>query len=237
MNAFSRTGLLFSEQQLYNIQHSHVAIFGIGGVGGHCIESIVRCGVKEVSLIDFDEITLTNLNRQVIALHSTIGKNKCEAMKERLLDINPQLIVHYYPIFIDSETIPLIDCTKYDYMIDAIDTISAKLLLIEKAKQFNIPIISSMGTGNKLDPSQLKIMDISKTMYCPLAKVMRRELKKRQIYKLKVVSSYEKPLTPSASEEVTNKRMVIGSTSFVPSVAGILICREVIMDLSNKKSH
>lgn len=237
MNEFSRTALLFDEEQLSNIQHTHIAMFGLGGVGGHCIESLVRCGVKEVSLYDFDTITLTNLNRQIIALHSTLNQGKCEAMKKRLLDINPNLIVHTYPIFIDKDTISTIDFQHYDYMIDAIDTVSAKLLLIEKAKEYNIPIICSMGTGNKLDPTQLQIMDISKTKYCPLAKVMRKELKNRRINKLKVLSSFEKPLTPRQSDEVTNKRMVIGSTSFVPSVAGILICREVIMDVMNKKSQ
>ena len=237
MNAFSRTALLFDEIQLELITNSHIAIFGIGGVGGHCIESIVRCGVKEVSIYDFDTITITNLNRQIIALHSTIGRNKCEVMKERLLDINPDLIIHTYPIFLDKNTIPTINFKDFDYMIDAIDCVSGKLLLIEYAKEHDVPIISSMGTGNRLDPNQLQIMDISKTMYCPLAKVMRKELKTRNIYKLKVLSTYEKPIQPTMSDEITNKRMVIGSTSFVPSVAGLLISRDVIIDLSNKKSQ
>ncbi len=236
MNEFSRLALLFSSKQMQTLKEKHVAIFGVGGVGGHCIEALARSQIEEITIVDFDCVTLTNLNRQIVALHSTIGKSKCEVMRDRLLDINPNIKVHIHPIFIDTHSIESIDFTSFSYIVDAIDTISAKLLLIEKAKSLQIPIISCMGTANKFDPTQLKIMDISKTNYCPLAKVMRKELKNRRIFKLKVLSSHEKPVKPSISDEITNKRVVVGSTSFVPSVAGIIICKEVIFDLL-KESH
>lgn len=231
MHLFSRSELLLKEDGLSILYDAHIAVFGIGGVGGNCVESLVRSGVGEISIFDHDHISITNLNRQIIALHSTLNQKKVEAMKQRLLDINPSLKIHVYDLFLDKDNIDSIDYSEFHYMVDAIDTVSSKLLLIEKAKQFSIPIISCMGTGNKLDPTQLKIMDISKTMYCPLAKVMRRELKRRNIYKVKVLSSYEKPLKPLTSDETTNKRQVPGSVSFVPSVAGIIISKEVILDL------
>ena len=231
MNEFSRLSLLLEEEQLQKLQTAHVAVFGVGGVGGNCIEALARSAIGTLSIYDNDTVSISNINRQVIALHSTINQLKVDVMKNRLLDINPQINVHTYAMFVDNKTISEIDFSSFDYIVDAIDTISAKLLLIEKAKQLNIPIISCMGTGNKLDPLQLQIMDIAKTMYCPLAKVMRRELKHRGIQKVKVLASYEKPITPKKSSEITNKRMVPGSTSFVPSVAGIIIAKEVIMDL------
>lgn len=234
MNEFSRLSLLIDEKQLTSLKNAHVAVFGVGGVGGNCIEALCRSAVGTLSIYDNDVVSLTNINRQVIALHSTIGLNKVDVMKNRLLDINPNVIVNEYCIFVDKNTISEIDFSEIDYIVDAIDTVSAKIMLIEKAKQFNIPIISCMGTGNKFDPTQLQIMDISKTMYCPLAKVMRRELKHRGIKKVKVLSSYEQPITPKISDEKTNKRMVPGSTSFVPSVAGIIIAKEVIMDIVEK---
>lgn len=231
MHAFSRTELVIGKEALSNLSTSHVAVFGVGGVGGNCIEALVRSGIEKVSIFDNDVVSLTNLNRQVIALHSTIGQLKVEAMKQRLLDINPKVEVIVHALFVDKESIDTIPFEKYDYVVDAIDTISAKLLIIERCKQQSIPIISCMGTGNKLDPTQLQIMDIEKTMYCPLAKVMRKELKNRRIRKVKVLSSYEKPIKPLPSNEETNKRQVPGSVSFVPSVAGIIIAKEVILDL------
>lgn len=233
MQEFNRTRMLLKEEAMNKLSCSHVAIFGVGGVGGNCIESLARSGIGSITIIDHDTVSITNINRQVIALHSTIGKSKVEVMKDRLLDINPLLKVNTMQIFVDKDTMKSIDFTSFDYIVDAIDTVSAKLMLIEKAKELDIPIISCMGTGNKLDPSQLQIMDIMKTNYCPLAKVMRKELKKRGIYKLKVLSSYEKPIQPEASNETSIKR-VPGSTSFVPSVAGIIISREVIMDIIEK---
>lgn len=234
MNEFSRLSLLMEDNEFNNLQNAHVAVFGVGGVGGNCIEALCRSAIGTLSIFDNDTVSISNINRQVIALHSTIGRLKVDVMKERLIDINPNAKLFTYPIFVDKDSINTIDFSKFDYIIDAIDTISAKLLLIEKSKEFNIPIISCMGTGNKFDPTQLKIMDISKTMYCPLAKVMRKELKQRHITKVKVLASYEQPCKPKASEEITNKRMVPGSTSFVPSVAGIIIAKEVIMDLMKR---
>lgn len=230
MNEFSRLALLIEDDAIERLHDAHVAVFGVGGVGGNCIEALARGAIGELSIFDNDVVTITNINRQVVALHSTIGQHKVNVMKQRLLDINPNLAVHSHCIFVDGNTICDIDFSKFDYIVDAIDTISAKLLLIEKAKQFNIPIISCMGTGNKFDPTQLRIMDISQTNYCPLAKVMRKELKVRKIRKVKVLASHEKPVKPKKSEEITTKRMVPGSTSFVPSVAGIIIAREIIVN-------
>ncbi|NBK97689.1 MAG: tRNA threonylcarbamoyladenosine dehydratase [Erysipelotrichia bacterium] len=231
MNEFSRLKLLIEEEQFTSLNNAHIAVFGVGGVGGNCIEALARSGIGSLSIYDNDCVSITNINRQVVALHSTIDQPKVIVMKQRLLDINPQIQVNAYEFFVDKESINTIDFTHFDYIVDCIDTVSAKLLLIEKAKEHQLPIISCMGTGNKFDPTQLKIMDIAKTKYCPLAKVMRHELKKRHIDKVKVLSSYEKPCKPKVSEENTTKRMVPGSTSFVPSVAGIIIAREVIMDL------
>lgn len=234
MNEFSRLSLLIDDNQLALLKKAHIAVFGVGGVGGNCIEALCRNAIGTLSIYDNDVVSLTNINRQVIALHSTLGEYKVDAMKERLLDINPNVIINAHCLFVNEDTINSINFSKIDYIVDAIDTVSAKLLLIEKAKQFNIPIISCMGTGNKFDPTQLQIMDISKTMYCPLAKVMRRELKNRGIKKVKVLSSYEQPIIPKLSDEKTNKRIIPGSTSFVPSVAGIIIAKEVIMDIIKK---
>lgn len=231
MNEFSRLNLLLTEAQMRKLEDSHVAVFGVGGVGGNCIEALARSGISHLSIFDNDVVSITNINRQVIALHSTIDQKKTDVMKKRLLDINPKIEVNAIDMFVSNDNIDEIDFSKYDYVVDAIDTISAKLLLIEKCQVLHIPIISCMGTGNKLDPQQLAIMDIYKTNYCPLAKVMRHELKKRRIKKLKVLSSYEKPIKPRVSDEVSNKRQIPGSTSFVPSVAGIIISSEVIKDL------
>lgn len=232
MNEFTRTEMLLGESNMEKLKDSHVAVFGVGGVGGNCIEALVRSSIGEISIYDNDVVSLTNINRQIIALHSTVGRKKTEVMEERLKDINPNILVHSYDMFVGKDNIEEIDFAKFDYVVDAIDTVSAKLLIIEKCKQLNIPIISSMGTGNKLDPTKLAIMDISKTSYCPLAKVMRHEIKKRKISKLKVLSSTEVPLKPlKISNEVSEKRSIPASTAFVPSVAGLIICSEVIKDL------
>lgn len=230
IDIFSRSRQLLGESGITTLLQKHVIVFGVGGVGGNCIETLVRTGIGEITIVDNDVVSLTNINRQIVALHSTIGKLKVDVMEERLLDINPNLIVHKKNLFVDKDTIEQFNFTDYDYVVDAIDTISAKLMIIERCVAVNTQIISCMGAGNKLNSSQLKIMDIYKTNYCPLAKVMRHELKKRRIKKLKVLASDEPIIQPEASEEVTNKRVVPGSIAFVPNVAGILIAREVILD-------
>lgn len=230
---FTRSRMLLKEQGIEKLSKLHVAVFGVGGVGGNCIETLVRSGVGEITLVDNDVVSITNVNRQIIALHSTIGKYKVDVMKARILDINPKVIVHTHKTFILKDTIEEVEIQHFDYIVDAIDTISAKLLLIEKAKEYKIPIISSMGTGNKLDPSKLFISDISKTNYCPLAKVMRHELKKRKIYNVKVLSSSEQPIKITEALQIVDsesKKHVPSSVAFVPNIAGIIIAREVILD-------
>ena len=227
---FSRTELLIGKENIENLRNKKIAIFGLGGVGSFVTEGISRCGINNFILVDNDEISPSNINRQLYALQSTVGIKKTELAQERTLDINPQANIEIYSIFYLPETANQIDISECDYIIDAIDTISAKLLLIEKAKEFNIPIISSMGTGNKLNPFAFQISDIFKTSVCPLARTMRYELKKRgynskSIKNLKVLFSTENP--------VSNIRPP-ASISFVPSVAGLMIASEVIKDLCNK---
>lgn len=230
INQFSRTELLIGKDKIEKLNKSKVAIFGIGGVGSFVAEALARAGIGNLILIDNDTVSITNINRQIIALHSTIGRPKVDIMKERILDINPLAKVETHQIFYKpGETEDFIK-SDYDYIVDAIDTVSAKLGLIEMAKSFNIPIISSMGTGNKLVPN-FEITDISKTSVCPLAKVIRQELKKRNISKVKVLYSREDVITPANSEETTSKRSVPGSISYVPSVAGLMIAGEVIRDI------
>lgn len=231
MEQFFRSSLIIGEGGTSYLQTKTVLICGIGGVGSYVVEALARMGIGHLILVDHDLISITNLNRQLFALHSTLGMQKTEVAKKRLLDINPHLKVDTFPVFIDTKTLDSLFENSIDYIVDAVDTVSAKLLLIEKAKALNIPIISSMGTGNKLDPSQLKIMDIEKTSYCPLAKVMRYELRKRKITHVKVLSSTEEPFPVEkiANEEQPNK-MMIGSVSFVPSAGGLLIASEVIRD-------
>ena len=225
---FSRTELLLGNEKLNSLKDKKVAIFGLGGVGSFVTEGISRCGIGNFILVDNDEISPSNINRQLYALQSTIGKKKTELAKERILDINPQANIETFDIFYLPETENQIDLSDCDYIIDAIDTVSAKLLLIEKAKEFNIPIISSMGTGNKLNPFLFQITDIRKTSVCPLARVMRQELKKRKYFdnkaNLKVLFSTEKPVSSIRPP---------ASISFVPSVAGLMIASEVIKDLCN----
>ena len=233
VNQFSRTELLIGKEAMEKLHKSKVAIFGIGGVGSYVVEGLVRAGVCNFILVDNDEVSLTNLNRQIIATTKTIGKTKVEVAKERILEINPNAKVETYQEFFLPETKEIIDETV-SYIVDAVDTVTAKIELVVRAKQLNVPIISSMGTGNKLDPTKFEVTDIYKTTVCPLAKVMRKELKNRNIKKLKVVYSKEEPIkVETNSEEIGDKKQVPGSVSFVPSVAGLIIAGEVIKDLCN----
>ena len=230
INQFSRTELLIGEEGINKLKEAKVAIFGIGGVGSFVVEGLVRAGVYNFILVDNDDISLTNLNRQIHATHKTIGKSKVEVMQERILEINPDAKVDIFKTFYMPDSKEKILDESVDYIVDAIDTITAKIELVMEANRLNIPIISSMGTGNKLDPTRFEITDINKTSVCPLAKVMRKELKLRGIKKLKVLYSKEEPIKVSASEE-NGKKNVPGSISFVPSVAGLIIAGEVIKDL------
>lgn len=223
---FSRTSLLLGDVALSKLEEARVIIFGVGGVGGYVAEALARSGIGHIALVDNDSVSLSNINRQIIALHTTIGQPKVLVMKERILDINPCCEVMAFEQFFDVEH--LIDITGYDYVVDCIDTVSSKLLLIEEAVNANIKIISSMGTGNKLNPSELKVADISKTSVCPLARVMRTNLRKKGINHLKVVYSQEEP---KGAVVFDNGRHAPGSISFVPSVAGMLIASEVVKDL------
>lgn len=236
LHEYSRMELLIGEEAVDFLGKSRVAIFGIGGVGSYVAEALARCGVGVLTLVDNDAVSLTNINRQLIALHSTVGKSKTQIMKERIKDIDPTIIVNTYETFFNQDTQHLFDFQSYDYVVDAIDTVSSKLLLVEKAKEAKTEIICCMGTGNKLDPSRFEITDISKTSVCPLAKVIRTELKKRRIRKVKVLYSKEVPMKPALSQETkgTVHRPVPGSISFVPSVAGLMIAGEVVRDLIKK---
>ncbi len=247
---FIRTEMLLGSEALDTLSGKRVAIFGVGGVGGYVCEALVRCCIGEFDIIDNDNVAESNLNRQIIALHSSIGRSKVEVMKERMLDINPDVKVNVHECFFLPENADSFDFSKYDYVIDAVDTVTAKLEIIMRSKAANVPVISSMGTGNKLNPAMLTVTDISKTQMDPLAKVMRRELKKRGVYKLKVVYSEEQPIKPTQpdSQESTDKeiattekvdntgssrRSTPGSVSFVPSVAGLIIASEVVKDIIN----
>ena len=237
LEQFSRTALLLGSDSIDRLNNSRVAVFGIGGVGGYVCEALVRSGVGSFDLIDNDTVSITNLNRQIIATHSTVGKYKTEVMKERMLDINPSANITVHNCFFLPENAEDFHFNEYDYVVDAVDTVTAKIELILRAQQANTPVISSMGAGNKLDPSRFRIADIYDTSVCPLAKVMRRELKKRGVVSLKTVYSDEPPLTPLSgiSNEVTSKRALPGSTAFVPAVAGLVIAGEIIKDLSEVK--
>ena len=225
---FARSALVLGDDSIKKLSSSRVIVFGLGGVGGYVVEALARTGVGYLDLVDNDEVSFSNLNRQIYALHSTVGKDKVDVAADRVLDINPNCIVKKYKIFYLPETADQINLSDYDYIVDCIDTVSAKLELVMRAKEANVPIISSMGTGNKLDPSKLKIADISKTSVCPLARVMRQELRKRGIYHLKCVFSTEEPATVSIE---SGSRHVPGSVAFVPSVAGLMLAGEVIKDL------
>ena len=221
-NRFSRTEALLGEWAMEKLKKARVAVFGIGGVGGHVVEALVRSGVGAVDIVDSDKVCLSNLNRQIIATESSIGKYKVDVMKERILDINPEAVVNVHKCFYLPETKDEFDFSQYSYVVDAVDTVTAKIQLVMEAAEAGVPIISSMGAGNKLDPTAFQVADIYKTSVCPLAKVMRRELKKRGIKKLKVVYSKEQPVVKNA---------VPASVAFVPSVVGLIIAGEVIKDL------
>lgn len=232
-NQFLRTEMLIGKDAVEKLNNSRVAVFGVGGVGGYVVEALSRAGVGNIDIIDNDTISVSNLNRQIIALNSTVGKNKVDVLKARLLDINPNLKVETYKCFFTRNT--EFDFSKYDYVVDAIDTVVGKLELIIRAKSANVPIICSMGTGNKMNPTMFEVADISKTSVCPLAKVIRQELKKRRIKKVKVVYSKEIPLKPIFTEdmdvETKGGRIAPASNSFCPAVAGLIIASEVIKDL------
>ena len=232
---FLRTAMLLGEDAMERLKNAHVAVFGIGGVGGYVVEALARAGIGHLTLIDSDTISLSNLNRQLLATHSTLGMPKVEAAKARILDINPASQVDIYPIFYTPATAHLLDFTRFDYIVDAIDTVTGKLALVERANAAHTPIICCMGTGNKLDASAFQVSDISKTSMCPLARVMRKELGKRGIRHLKVVYSQEETLTPTGWEEeaaAIGKRQIPGSVSFVPGAAGLILAGEVIRDIA-----
>ncbi len=247
LNRFSRTELLIGQEGMERLRDARVAVFGIGGVGGYTVEALARSGVGTLDLIDDDKVCLTNINRQIYATTKTVGKYKVDVAKERILEINPEAKVNIYKTFYLPDTAEQFDFSQYDYIVDAIDTVSGKLQLVVQAEKANVPIISSMGAGNKMDPTAFQVADIYKTSVCPLAKVMRRELKKRGIDHLKVVYSKEKPLVPiddmaiscktncicppGTERTCTQRRQVPGSTAFVPSVVGLIIAGEVVKDL------
>ncbi len=228
---FIRTGLLLGEEGLNRLARARVAVFGVGGVGRHTVEALVRSGVGKLDLIDKDVVSLSNINRQIIATARTVGQYKTEAMKERILEINPQAEVAIHNCFFLPETAKEFDFGVYDYVVDAVDTVTAKIELAVQAQKAGVPIISSMGAGNKLDPGQFEVADIYSTSVCPLARVMRRELRKRGIEKLKAVYSKEEPRRPRTELPKEAGKVIPGSIAFVPSVAGLMIAGEVIRDL------
>ena len=228
---FSRTRLLLGEEGIKKLKDSHVAVFGIGGVGGYVCEALARSGVGCFDLTDNDVVSITNLNRQIIALHSTLGKYKVDVMRDRILDINPDAVVNIHKCFFLPENAGQFPFEQYDYVVDAVDTVTAKIEIIMRAKQARVPVISSMGAGNKLDASAFRAADIFETSVCPLAKVMRRELKKRGIDSLKAVYSGEPPKRPEGAEDDAGRKKTPGSTAFAPSAAGLVIAGEVVQDL------
>ena len=253
LTQFSRTELLLGKEAMEKLKNAKVAVFGIGGVGGYVCEALVRSGVGAFDLIDDDKVCLTNLNRQIIATRKTVGKYKTDVMKDRILEINPDARVEVHKCFFLPENADEFPFEEYDYIVDAVDTVTAKISLVMKAQEMNVPIISSMGAGNKLDASAFKVADIYKTQMCPLAKVMRRELKKRHVKKLKVVYSEEKPTRPiedmaiscrtncicppGTARKCTQRRQVPGSNAFVPAVAGLIVAGEIVRDLTGVRGE
>lgn len=247
LNQFSRTQLLIGETGIETLAHARVAVFGIGGVGGYVVEALARSGVGAFVLVDDDKVCLTNINRQIIATRRTVGQYKVEVMRDRILEINPKADVQIHKCFYLPETAAEFDFSSYTYVVDAVDTVTAKISIIMKAQEAKVPVISCMGAGNKLDPTKFEITDIYKTQMCPLAKVMRRELKRRGVKSLKVVYSTEKPIKPledmsiscknhcicppGAERKCTDRRDIPGSIAFVPSVAGLIIASEIVKDL------
>ncbi|MDD6156185.1 MAG: tRNA threonylcarbamoyladenosine dehydratase [Lachnospiraceae bacterium] len=248
LNQFSRTQLIYGKENMEKLSNARVAVFGVGGVGGYTVEALARSGVGTLDLIDDDKICLTNLNRQIFATRKTVGKYKVDVAAERVHDINPDCVVNCYKTFFMPDTAEQFDFSQYDYVVDAIDTVTGKIMLVEKAKESNTPIISSMGAGNKVNPAAFEVADIYETSVCPLAKVMRRELKKRGIKNLKVVYSKEKPIRPEEDLEIscrthcicppgtertcTVRRDIPGSNAFVPSVVGLIIAGEIVKDIT-----
>ena len=247
LNQFSRTELILGKEAMEKLKNSRVAVFGIGGVGSFTVEALVRSGIGAIDIIDDDKVCLTNINRQLYALRSTVGKYKVDVAEERILDINSNIKIKKHRMFFTKENANDFDFSDFDYIVDAIDTVTGKLELVMKANEYKVPIISSMGAGNKLDPTRFEVVDIYKTSICPLAKVMRSELKKRGIKKLKVVYSKEEPIDPKVTDNICNetncicppdakrkctvRRQIPGSNAFVPSVVGLIIAGEVIKDL------
>lgn len=252
LNQFSRTQLLLGKDAMEKLAHARVAVFGIGGVGGYTVEALVRSGIGEIDLIDDDKVCLTNINRQIYATRKTIGQYKVDVAAERIAEINPEVVVHTYKTFFTPETAGEFDFSAYDYVVDAIDTVTGKIELVMQAEKAGVPIICSMGAGNKLNPAAFEVADIYKTSVCPLAKVMRHEMKKRGIKHLKVVYSKEKPIKPEDDLSIscktgcvcppgtvrkcTARRQVPGSTAFVPSVVGLIIAGEIVTDLVGLKA-
>ena len=248
LNQFSRTQLLLGQEGMEKLFRARVAVFGIGGVGGYTVEALARSGVGTLDLIDDDKVCLTNLNRQIFATRKTVGQYKVDVAQQRILEINPKAVVHTYKTFYAPQTAEQFDFSQYDYVVDAIDTVTGKLELVVQAEKAGVPIISSMGAGNKMDPTAFEVADIYETSVCPLARVMRKELKKRGIKKLKVVYSKEPPMTPiddlaiscrtncicppGTERKCTQRRQVPGSNAFVPSVVGLIIAGEVVKDLT-----
>lgn len=232
-NQFSRSRMMFGSDGMEKLNHSRVAVFGVGGVGGYAVEALARTGVGTIDLIDNDEVSLSNINRQIIATHKTVGMAKVDAAKARIADINPDCMVNCHKTFFTAETAGKFDFTAYDYVIDAIDTVAGKIELAVQCEKAGTPLISSMGAGNKLDPTRFEVSDIYKTSVCPLAKVMRRELKARKIKRLKVVYSKEEPIKPVelCDEVQQGRRAIPASNAFVPSVVGLIIAGEVIKDI------
>lgn len=253
LNQFSRTELLFGKEAMEKLAASRVAVFGIGGVGGYTVEALIRSGVGTADLIDDDKVCLTNINRQIYATRKTVGKYKVDVAAERIHEINPDAVVNTYKTFYTPDTAEQFDFTQYDYIVDAIDTVTGKIALVVNADAAGTPIISSMGAGNKVDPTAFEVTDLYKTSVCPLAKVMRYELKRKGIKKLKVVYSKEPPITPiddmaiscrahcicppGTARKCTQRRQVPGSNAFVPSVVGLIIAGEVIKDLTGYRSR
>lgn len=247
LNQFSRTQLIFGNDNMEKLKNARVAVFGVGGVGGYTVEALARSGIGTLDLIDDDQVCLTNINRQILATRKTVGKYKVDVARDRILEINPDAIVNTYKTFYMPDTKDLFHFEDYDYIVDAIDTVTGKIQMVLQAQASNTPIISSMGAGNKINPAQFEVADIYKTSVCPLAKVMRRELKKRGVKKLKVVYSREKPIRPvedmsiscrthcicppGAQRKCTERRDIPGSNAFVPSTVGLIIAGEVIKDI------
>ena len=248
LNQFSRTQLLFGEDGMERLYHARVAVFGIGGVGGYTVEALARSGIGTLDLIDDDRVCLTNLNRQILATRKTVGQYKVDVAEQRIREINPNAVVHTYKTFYAPQTAEQFDFSQFDYVVDAIDTVTAKLKLVEQAQKAGVPLISCMGVGNKVDPTAFEVADIYKTSVCPLARIMRRELRKRGIQKLKVVYSKEPAITPiedmsiscrthcicppGTARKCTQRRQVPGSNAFVPAAAGLVLAGEVVKDLT-----